>query len=347
MEDKETNPIKCYIHSLSPVKNSSSKRKFFNCWIQKEKEIERVVCFDARKHDELDTLKKTKSAINLHPYRKSSTGEIILDDKSKFSPVQDVGFDYIDPVMPNDVVSIAKLVDVASEQLVKVKAQVLSISGPKVINTQHQGTLRKQDVILRDTATSIKLVLWDHYVDSLEANKTYLFENVKLKSNRYGRYLNTAKDAEFRFSLTEPFEQDLAEVEDAVVQNDTITGKIIGINQITHKIACVSCNKKVVPCPDNSTLFGTCEECKTWQNLDFCDRQWMVRVIVASSNDSTVKRRLVMYNQQLMMLGTETDSLMNLRSITEGELKMQLSTTQPLTFSYEMDTQLVTDISTL
>ncbi|KXJ06662.1 hypothetical protein AC249_AIPGENE6379 [Exaiptasia diaphana] len=109
--------------------------------------------------------------------------------------------------MPNDVVSIAKLVDVASEQLVKVKAQVLSISGPKVINTQHQGTLRKQDVTLRDTATSIKLVLWDHYVDSLEANKTYLFENVKLKSN--------------------------------------------------------------------PTLFGTCEECKTWQNLDFCDRQWM------------------------------------------------------------------------
>ena len=203
MEDDQ--PMKCYIHALCPVKNSSSKRKFLNCWQQNEEDVARAVCFAPAKHDEIDSLKKTKAPIKIYQYRRGPNGEVILDDKSKCKPVEDVGFPYREPAATSDVVTIANLANVATEQIVMIKAEVASVSGIKTIQTQHQGTLRKQDVTLRDPTSSIKLVLWGDHVDSLEANKTYLLENLKLKSNRYGHYLNTPKDVQFQYHIIEPF----------------------------------------------------------------------------------------------------------------------------------------------
>jgi hypothetical protein len=38
----------------------------------------------------------------------------------------------------------------------------------------------------------------------------------------------------------------------------TISAKVLGIHQVTQSLSCVSCNKKVVPNPDDDSL-GACE----------------------------------------------------------------------------------------
>ena len=88
---------------------------------------------------------------------------------------------------------------VASGNLISIKAQVVNIAATKVVNMQYQRTLKKQEVLIRDPTSSIKVILWESYVDTLTLNSTYIFINlkVKLSKNKNERHLNTAKDVSF------------------------------------------------------------------------------------------------------------------------------------------------------
>ena len=70
------------------------------------------------------------------------------------------GFNYSDDPMPSGLVtSISALNNAASEQLISIKAQVVNFSAVKIVKTQYQGTLKKQDVLIGDTTSSIKMIL--------------------------------------------------------------------------------------------------------------------------------------------------------------------------------------------
>ena len=78
-----------------------------------------------------------------------------------------------DSLTATGFVTIAALEKLASEQLISVKAQVAKISGTKKLQTQYQGILTSQEVIIRDPTTSIKLILWQDNVNTLTIDKTY------------------------------------------------------------------------------------------------------------------------------------------------------------------------------
>lgn len=149
------------------------------------------------------------------------------------------------------VSSISALNNVASEQLISTKAQVVNIAATKVVNTQYQGTLKKQEVLIRDPTSSIRVILWESYGDTLTLNSTYIFKNFKVKlcKNTKERYLNTAKDVLFQANETSPFTQPLIDVNAELVSMiaSTINGKIIGFLPINNSIGCISYRKKVVP----------------------------------------------------------------------------------------------------
>lgn len=149
------------------------------------------------------------------------------------------------------VSSISALNNVASEQLISTKAQLVNIAATKVVNTQYQGTLKKQEVLIRDPTSSIRVILWESYGDTLTLNSTYIFKNfkVKLYKNTKERYLNTAKDVLFQANETSPFTQPLIDVNAELVSMiaSTINGKIIGFLPINNSIGCISYRKKVVP----------------------------------------------------------------------------------------------------
>ena len=114
----------------------------------------------------------------------------------------------------------------AGEQLISIKAEVAQVFGVKTIHTLHQGILKRQEVLIRDTTSTTTLILWESYVDTLDAGKTYLLKNLKLKVSRNERYLNTAKDEVFHYAEEPPFIQPLIEVESDVVSqfaSSTIT----------------------------------------------------------------------------------------------------------------------------
>ena len=158
--------------------------------------------------------KNTKCAVKILHYTKSKTDDIILNHQSKIIPnEQATAFNYSADLIPSGMItSISALNNVASEQLISIKAQVVNISAVKVVKTQFQGTLKKQEVLIRDTTGSIKVILWESYTETLTLDSTYLFKNLKVKISKNERYLNTAKDVPFQFTETSPFTQPLVDV---------------------------------------------------------------------------------------------------------------------------------------
>ena len=71
-----------------------SKMKYFNNYysLQKEDDTVRGVYFSPRKYAELKTLEKTKSPVTLQNYTVSATNDIIIDQKSRLSPMYHIPF---------------------------------------------------------------------------------------------------------------------------------------------------------------------------------------------------------------------------------------------------------------
>ena len=333
--------IICYIHGLSPVKNAiNSDKRYFNCTLQCKDGVRRAVCFSQQKHPEIKTFQSTKCVVKILNDTTSKTDDIILNHHSKIIPNEEAtGFKYSADLIPSGVInSISALNNVASEQVISIKAEVVNISAVKVVKTQYQGTLKKQEVLIRDPTSSIKVILWESYTETLTLNSTYLFKNLKVKISRNERYLNTAKDVPFQFNETSPFTQPLVDVnaELASLVASTIYGKIIGFLQINNSIGCISCKKKVKPNSENKDL-GKCEDCNLIQIVSSCATQWFMRVLVQSSSNPNEQRKLTLFNKQVEELVALIMNLnLDLNSVSESEITLAiLKENKPVTITYD------------
>ena len=64
--------------------------------------------------------------------------------------------------------------------------------------------LKKQDIIVADPMAHIKLMLWGNYVDTLQLNKTYALNNVRVKFKKYEHYINTPQNEEMKSTEVTP-----------------------------------------------------------------------------------------------------------------------------------------------
>lgn len=129
-------------------------------------------------------------------------------------------------------------------QLINVKATVRQLSGSKVISTTAGARLNKQEAVLADPFGSIKIILWEGFVDTIETGKTYLFKDIRLKKDNYNNviYVNTAMTGT---QITEetPFDQPLAG------ESDDIQLTILSTTEITaHIIATINCHRTCSSC---------------------------------------------------------------------------------------------------
>ncbi|CAB3997651.1 Hypothetical predicted protein, partial [Paramuricea clavata] len=177
----ESEEIKCYIHGVSPVKDVQfSGREYFNCTVKKKDGPVRAVSFSPNKHLEFTRRQKAKSLVKVSNYTKSKGKDIVFNQYTKITPIDDIDFQHSSKLLITGLANtIASLNEVAPEQLISVKAEIAEVSGVKIVNTQHQGMLKKQEVLVRDTTSPMKVVLWEDNVEQLEKNKTYILKNLK------------------------------------------------------------------------------------------------------------------------------------------------------------------------
>ena len=159
----EKQPFQCYIHAVSPVKKANrSDKKYFNFTVQRKDSRSHGVCIVYQMHSKLTTFQKSKSQVKVENYGMSNSNDIVFNQNTKVflqdQPEQDFTFAN-DVAVANSGLAkdIASLSNIASDQIVSLKACVTHVSGVKKITTQFQGTLLKQEVHLADCSVSIKL----------------------------------------------------------------------------------------------------------------------------------------------------------------------------------------------
>ena len=181
---KNANGLSCYLHAVSPVKVSASGNcKYFNMTLQMSDSSVNAVCFSPEKRSVLQKFQTEKSPVKITKFRTSSKYEkedVVIDKGTKVTPVNEsIGFEHID-LSPSSITSQASLNQVSAEQLVTVKAKVVKVSGSKKISSQRSssGHLKKQEIVIVDPTASMKVILWEQFIDCLEVEQTYMLKNL-------------------------------------------------------------------------------------------------------------------------------------------------------------------------
>ena len=87
--------------------------------------------------------------------------------------------------------SIGSLKRVAPNQTVTIKGKVVNLSGRKKIAGKN---LSKQEGMIVDSNDTMKVVLWESFIDSVEEGKTYEFINFTYKVDKYGIYIGSGRN---------------------------------------------------------------------------------------------------------------------------------------------------------
>lgn len=220
-----------------------------------------------------------KSPVKIQNYDRQKQ-DVLITKYTKIVPLEKDNVNFPHTPMCNAdglLENISWLQKVAAEQVVSIKAEVVQMSGWKTIHTQCYGSLKKQEVILRDNTSSTRVVLWEEYVDCREINKTYLLSNLRVKGSK-----------------SEPFTQPLVQVHEGLsLITTTWTAKMLGIQQATKQSTCVSRNKIVSP--QSNGILAECTSCKMTQMLSSCPVQWYLKIFVQNTDKVEQNHKLSFY----------------------------------------------------
>ena len=230
----------------------SQKTTYFTAQLQTSNDVVCAVSFSPKRRSELCKYEDAKSPVKVSKFKMSArqgySSDVIINNYTSLTPTssESITFQY-QPMPTSAVAIISSLQNVSLEQLVTVHAKVLELSAVKVLHTAH-GSLKKQEGILVDETSSIKIILWESEVEKLEKGETYIFRNLRLKESRGEKYVNTSKTGEFKFEAAKEL-NNLAEADNLPLETIcTISADIVGITSITKSLSCVggTCKGKVV-----------------------------------------------------------------------------------------------------
>ena len=116
----ESTELQCYIHAVSPIKQSGPL-KYFNCDLQTQNNVVKAVCFSVEKREKLDTFAQQHSPVKIKKNNRSKKygrEDGVIDKTTVITPSTTTAFPY---KRLDNITSISSLSQVAPEQLVAIK----------------------------------------------------------------------------------------------------------------------------------------------------------------------------------------------------------------------------------
>ena len=257
-----------------------------------------AVCFSPEKRTTLEKHQADKSPVKISNIKFSSNygkENVVVDQSSKISTIDDVGFQYTQ-MAPPSVISLLALNQVSSEQLVTLKGKVAKVTGLKKITTSRNpnSQLMKQELVIVDPTASVKVILWEQFVDCLKEGQTYVFKNLRLKRENNGSmYLNTPKSNELSFEECQEFaETVVADVQ--LVSSVEVCASITGVESISTYQACLKCGKKAVAA--HGKLLE-CESCHMLQKTAPANKRWFLRCLFSNLRNEAETISLAIFDE--------------------------------------------------
>lgn len=344
--DIDPNKIDCFVHQVSPIKNSG-KTKYFDCKLQTRSSVVKGVCFSPEKKKHLEDFMHTREAVTLTKCdisNKFNVTNIVINKKTNVQKcTTPLNFERVD--IENTTVKLSTVKSILFGQLINVKATVRQLSGSKIISTSAGARLKKQEAVLVDPFGSIKIILWEDFVDTIETGNTYLFKNIRLKKDNYNNiiYVNTAMTGT-QINEATAFDQPLAEESDdaqlTILSTTEITARIIGVATINFHRTCSSCNKAI----EERGNLATCSSCNLTQKLSNTNNRWYVKLYVQDTTNQANKVYLSLYHSTLVKLVEVADLEVDLNFCNEEDLTIALLDSTSITFCYDTAAK-VTDVT--
>ena len=154
----------------------------------------------------------------------------------------------------------------------------------------------KQELVIVDPTASVKVILWEQFLDTLKEDQTYVFKNLRLKRENNGSmYLNTPKSDQFSFEECEEFAETVVQ-DIQLFSSVEVCASIIGVESISTYQACMKCGKKAVL--KNGKILK-CEACQMLQKIAPANKRWFLRCLFANLINEEETISLAIFNENV------------------------------------------------
>ena len=287
-----------FVHGVGPVKYGSSGNPYFNCVLQGQKTANKAVCFSPKKHKMLSEVSESKSPVKISKITPSQ-GDLVINDSSNIKLLQKAQFKLDERFSSNATVSLADLHSLAPRQVLSTKGYISRVGGEINHQTRTGREVSKQEILVSNDSTSVKLILYGKDVNSLVAGKTYLLRNLRLNTYQGAVFLNTTESEPFSFEETTEF-KNVLESNDVDATEVSVQCKVVGVSTVTKTYYCVGCNKKVESKSEDPE-FIKCLSCNMEMTKSSC-RSLMGLSIVVSEITKDEKTSLYFPNDAALQL---------------------------------------------
>ena len=156
-----------------------------------------------------------------------------------------------------------------------------------------------QNVMIVDSTTQSRVVLWENEIGKLELDKSYRLENVA------DRVFNDIKYLSFSEGTTVTLVEDIVEIANPPLAKDgqlcqeknlVLEGEIVGIISVEEYMCCVGCKGKVVR---ETGVMGECSRCKMKVKISRCKKGVTVHVVFKADGAHGVEKNLVIFDEQV------------------------------------------------
>ena len=152
---------------------------YFNCTLRTESSVMRSVCFSPEKKGTLDALSEQRPPDKIKKFSVSNRygrDDVVINKYTTMTPTT-ATFDY---VSQDDMMTINSLRQVAPEQLVSIKGNVVQLTSTKTVVLQ-TSNVKKQEDYIADPSGYIRIIFWGSHTDAVEEGLTYVFKKLRVK----------------------------------------------------------------------------------------------------------------------------------------------------------------------
>ena len=257
--------IDAVVASVSPTQ--PEKSNFFDGELTDGEAVVRVVGFEKQQRDTLNEFKEKDLPVTLRNVliqenKITKKLEVVLKTHSTME-LSAVKFEPLDvATVGSKMISLSEVTNQDEYERVSVRAQVFKVEPPETVGSGK----KKQEISIGDKSAVANLTLWQGDINTLEVGQSYQFNRVVVRSYRGKRHLSyppygasVLKIDDIGEIADDSYELDS---EDTLIQSATV----IGVHKLEQIYNCFYCKRGNVE-PQESTKFGTCAKCNTYQLL--------------------------------------------------------------------------------
>ena len=264
-----------------------------------------------------------------------------MDDRTKVTPTTPLP-DFL-PIDCNVAILVSQFPTIALDQLITVKANVIHTYTPQqqVSNKGQHYTM--QDVIIADSTNSVKLILWEDFVGTMEKETSYLIKNVEVRKFNGQRYFNTPAREGCMLREVEPLKGPLADVNNPqLLTTIDVEAKIIGVNNFLNNFfTCCGCPSSFTP--EGDEIVYNCKKCWTANKLSKCQKTLSMRLLLETASVPPRKVYVTVKNYQAIKLSQLAQ--IDPKTCSKKDFVTALLSLPVLKLTYDGQTKKVSDIS--